>query len=481
MEQITSLAPSAGRRMRLVGAAVVSMDERIGVLNDAVVEIEGDQFAFVGPTASASAQESSEQTIDARGYIVFPGLVNAHMHTWQTALRGMASNWTLPEYFRWMHAGLGTHFTPEDIRIGTYAGAMNQLNSGTTTLVDWCHNNPTPAHTDAAVDALQQSGIRAAFFHGSPKPDPRPGQMPYWEVSHPRHEIERLQADPRFARSGLLSLGMAILGPHYSTLEVARADFAFARERGLIASMHQGGGAPRAADGWAALEREGLLGADVNIVHGNDLSDAQLDRFASLGVSFSLTPEGEMMQGHGHPITGRLRQRGIVPSIGVDLESNFSGEMLVAARVALAHQRALDNAEFRRAANAHGPVIPPTTTVQAIEALRWVTVAGAQMLGQADRIGSITPGKQADLVLIDARNPNMQPVHDPVSAVLMHTSLANIDSVMVAGRWRKRLGALVDADGGAIDPQSWLPALRESGQRLAANVGWKASPQQGAQ
>jgi len=462
------------RRMRIVGATVVSMDERIGVQRDAVVEIEDDRIADVGPIGACLDEGDAVDVIDARGFIVFPGLINAHMHTWQTALRGMASNWTLLEYFRWMHAGLGTHFTPEDIRIGTYAGAMNQLNSGTTTLVDWCHNNPTPAHTDAAIDALAHSGIRAAFFHGSPKPDPKPGQLPFWEVAHPRREIERLQADARFDRDGLLSLGMAILGPHYSTLAVAVDDFALARERGLLVSMHQGGGAPRAAEGWAVLDREGLLGAHVNIVHGNDLSDAQLDRFAALGMSFSVTPENEMTQGHGHPIIGRLRARGVTPSIGADLESSLSGEMLVAARIALAHQRALDNAAFRQAAGSRGPTIPPTTTVQTHEALRWVTTAGAQMLGQSERIGSITPGKQADLLLIDARQPNMQPVHDPASAVLMHTSLGNVDSVMVAGRWRKRHGALVDAEGAVIDPESWLPSLRASGQRLAASVGWRA-------
>lgn len=115
----------------------------------------------------------------------------------------------------------------------------------------------------------------------------------------------------------------------------------------------------------------------------------------------------------------------------------------------------------------------PTSTVRTLEPLRWATVEVARMLGQQDRIGSLAPGKQADLVLIDARLPNMQPVHDPVSAVLMQTSLLDIDSVMVAGRWRKRRGALVDDAGQPLDPQTWLPALRESGRRLAAGVGWQ--------
>ena len=125
-----------------------------------------------------------------------PGLINAHMHTWQTALRSVAANWTLLEYFRHMHAGLATVFAPEDIHIATLAGALNQLDHGVTTLVDWCHNNPTPEHTDAGVRGLNESGIRAAFFHGSPKPDPKPGEPHFSEVPHPRREIERLLQGP---------------------------------------------------------------------------------------------------------------------------------------------------------------------------------------------------------------------------------------------------------------------------------------------
>jgi hypothetical protein len=116
--------------------------------------------------------------VDAPGCIVIPGLVNAHMHTWQTALRGVAANWTLLEYFKKMHAGLATVFEPQDLHIATRMGALNQLNCGTTTLADWCHNNPTPEHNDAAIAGLLSTGIRAAFFHGTPKPDPQAGADP---------------------------------------------------------------------------------------------------------------------------------------------------------------------------------------------------------------------------------------------------------------------------------------------------------------
>ncbi|TXC68058.1 amidohydrolase family protein [Sphingomonas ginsenosidivorax] len=461
------------KRTLITGAGLISMDDKIGVLNRASILIEGTKIRDVGVDLPISADDVDE-SIDATGSIIVPGFINAHMHTWQTALRGVASNWTLAEYFRWVHAGLATRFTPADLEIGTYAGAMNQLNVGTTTLVDWCHNNPTPAHTDAAIDGLERSGIRAAFFHGSPKPDPKPGERPFWEVAHPRQEVERLLSQARFGPGSLLSLGMAILGPHYSTLEVSLADFALARELNLTASMHQGGGAPREPGGWDKLEKQGLLGPHINIVHGNDLGDDRLDRFVDHGMSFSVTPENEMTQGHGHPIIGRLRDRGVAPSIGVDLESGLSGEMFTAARTALVHQRSLDNAAFRSAAAVDQAPIPSTSTIATAEALRWVTIEGARMIGQLDRIGSVTPGKDADIVLIDARLPNMQPVHDLINSALMQTSLANIASVMVAGIWRKRRGALVDEMGRALDPAAWLDPLRASGARLAADVGLRS-------
>jgi cytosine/adenosine deaminase-related metal-dependent hydrolase len=230
----------------------------------------------------------------------------------------------------------------------------------------------------------------------------------------------------------------------------------------VIASLHQGGGPARTPDGWQVLEREGLLGEQVNIVHGHALDDEQLRRFCELGMSFSAAAESEMSQGHGHPLTGRLRALGRAPSLGVDLESVMSGDMLTQARIALGMQRSLDNVAHRAA---HGS-IPSTSTIPAIEALAWVTVEGARMLRQLDRIGTLAAGKQADLVMIRADTLNMQPVHDPVAAVVFQASLANIDSVMVAGRWKKRQGRLLGVD---LAPQ--MAALRASGRKIAGALG----------
>ncbi|QTF93330.1 amidohydrolase family protein [Halomonas sp. BM-2019] len=436
----------------LTHATVITMDPELGDLANGQVLVEDDRILAVGHDLPSEGAE----IIDCRGGILIPGLVNAHLHTWQTALRGVAANWTLLEYFRHVHRGLATLFTPDDIHIATRMGALNQLNCGTTTLGDWCHNNPTPEHTDAAVRGLKESGIRALFFHGSPKPDPKPGQPHFSEIPHPRGEVERLLEGELSDPEGRVTLGLAILGPHYSTLEVSLQDFKLAKEFGLVASMHQGGGEAVSPGGWDVIEAQGLLGPDINIVHGQSLSDAQLARFCAQGVTFSIAPENEMTQGHGFPITGHVRRHGGVVSLGVDLESVISGDMFSVARMALGMQRSLDNDASRRKQG----TIPDTSTIRTREALEWITVDGARALGLEARIGSLTPGKQADIVLLDSGLLNMQPVSDPVSTVVMQASLANVDSVMVAGEFHKRNGRLL------ADVAAGVRRLDASGQRI---------------
>ncbi len=444
-------------RLLLKSGIVVTQDSKLGVLPTGDVLVENDRISAIASTLPVTDAE----TIDCRGHFVLPGLINAHMHTWQTALRSVAANWTLLEYFRHVHAGLATVFDPDDIQIATLAGALNQLDHGVTTLVDWAHNNPTPAHTDAGIAGLKESGIRAAFFHGSPKPDPKPGEPHFSEIPHPRREIERLLKGPLASRDALVTLGMAVLGPHYSTLEVSAHDFALAKELGLVASMHQGGGEAKTPGGWEALMARGLVGSHINIVHGNNLTDRQLKAFVDLDVSFSITPENEMGQGHGHPITGRLRALGAAPSVGIDLESAISGDMFTVARMALASQRALDNAAER----AKSGGIPATSTIPAAEALDWITTRGAAMLKMSDRIGSLAPGKQADIAVMSLGSLAMWPVHDPVATVVMQGSGARVRDVLVAGRFAKRDGRLLHADLAAIRRR-----LSASGERILGRL-----------
>lgn len=448
------------RRILIRGATILSMDAAVGDLPTGDILVEDDRIAAIAPQIAAGDAE----VVDAQGRIAVPGFINAHMHTWQTGLRSLAADWTLLEYFRWVHAGLATRFRPDDIGIATLVGALGQIDAGTTTLVDWCHNNPTPDHTDAAVEALAESGIRAAFFHGSPKPDPKPGEPHFSEIPHPRREIERLRRGRFSSDTGLLTLGLAILGPHYSTLDVAFADFRLARELGLVASMHQGGGAAKTPGGWEKLIEADLVGPGINVVHGNDLSGELFNRLVDLGASFSVTPENEMTQGHGFPVTGRLLARGAAPSVGVDLESVLAGDMMGVARIALGMQRALDNAASRHSTG----TIPATSTVRVRQALSWITIEGARMLGQAHRIGSLAPGKQADITLIDARALHLQPVHDPVATVVMQAGRGDVEAVMIAGRFMKRDGRLL-----AENIPEKLARLAASGARIVDELGLK--------
>lgn len=425
----------------LRGAQVITMSpqrpdtERVDIL------IDGDRIAAMGERLNRPETEA----VDLTGRIIIPGLVNAHLHTWQSGLRFAGADWTLPEYLHGMHGCLAGCYKPGDIYIGNLAGALNQINCGTTTLGDWCHNNPTPEHTDAAVEALQKSGIRAVFLHGTPNRAP--------DVAHPLAEVDRLLDGPARAHE-LLTIGMAIGGPQYSTPDVAVADFRAAAKRDLIVSMHQSGGQPAAA--WEAVRAAGLFGPRTNIVHGAGLTSQWVDTLVDSGASFTATPENELSHGHGTPITGQLLQRGAAPSLGTDTETTVTGEILTTARFALAHQRGLDHEEHRQATG----LMCTTPSVTSKQALSWATVGGARALGLADRVGRVEPGMQADLVVIDARALNLWPTHDPIAAALS-ASVANIEAVIIGGRWRKRNHCLIDTD--LDDVKNWL---LESGERL---------------
>ncbi len=425
-------------RRLIKSGIVVTVDESVGDLRRGDVLIEDGRIVAVAPDIAADGAE----TIDATDRIVMPGFVNAHIHTWQTGLRGIAADWTISEYLHAMHASIAPNLTAADIFIANLVGALGQLNAGVTTMVDWCHNNPSPAHTDAAIDGLFESGIRALFLHGSPKPDPRPGQPHFSEIPHPRAEIERLARGPLGARDGLIGLGMAVLGPAYSTYEVSRYDLALARELGMICSMHVGGGAMRTPDGFQRLAAEGLIDDRVNIVHGNSLADEVLRRLIGSGAGVTVTPEVELQMGFGDTLIGRLRALGSAPSLGSDVESALGSDMFTNLRVALQSQRNLDNqqviARTRRA--------PERLSISCREALRWATIDGARMAGLDDRVGSLSPGKEADIILLRADDLNLLPVVDPVASIVLHAGTVNVDTVLVAGRVVKRDGKLLYRD-----------------------------------
>ncbi len=433
-------------------ATIVSMDPALGDFAPGDILIEDALIARVGGEISASGAE----VIDARNMIAIPGLINAHLHTWETALRGIGGDWAGREYFRIVHAGLAPIYTPEDTYLGNLAGALSQLDAGTTTLFDWCHNNATPAHSDAAVDALFESGMRALFGHGTVKPDPKEGEPHYSQIPHPAAEIRRLRTGRLSSDDALVTLAMAILGSDYSTLEVTLHDFRLAREWGLLSSAHIWGDAARLVpDGYARLKKEGLLGPDHNIVHGNYLTDDELALIVDSGASVTATPPVEMQKHPAESLCGRVLALGGKPSIGADIEIYAAGDMFHTMRFALQSQRIFDNVRFDADSSEGEKTILP-----ACEALAWATINNARALGLESRIGSITPGKQADIVLLRTDSLNMMPVNDPVQAVVFHAGRENVDTVFVAGKKMKENGKLARTG-------EELSSLRE---RLAASA-----------
>jgi cytosine/adenosine deaminase-related metal-dependent hydrolase len=271
-------------RILIKNGTIVSMDQQTGDLRGDLL-VENERIVAIG----AAIEASDAQIIDASTMIVSPGLINSHIHTWETGLRGIAGDWTMPQYVQAMHRGLATHFRPDDINIANLMGALTSINSGITTVVDWCHNNPTPEHTDAAIEGLQESGVRAVFLHGSPKPNPKPGQKHFREMPMPRAEVERLLKGRLASRNARITLGLAVLGPTYSIYDVTRQDLQLARELDLVASMHVAGVTPVSPDGFKRIVADDLISDKTNIVHGNDLTDEELRQLLGVGYS-SLSP-----------------------------------------------------------------------------------------------------------------------------------------------------------------------------------------------
>ena len=444
------------RRKIIKGAAIVSMDRAIGDLPKGDVLIEQDRIVSVAPNVAADDAEM----IDGSSMLLLPGLINGHLHTWQTGLRGIAADWTVAEYMQAMHRGLATLFRPEDIYIANLMGALNQINNGATTLVDWSHNNPTPEHTDAAIRGLDDSGIRALFLHGSPKPDPKPGQRHFSEVPMPRSEIERFCKERFASRDGLITFGLAILGPYYSTYDVTRADLALAREFDLFASMHVGGGTPLVPQGFERLLDDDLVDAHLTVVHGNDIAPDTVRRIVDRGGTFTVTAEIELQMGYGDPLTGILHTAGAPISIGTDVEPAVGSDLFTCMRLTLQHERHRSIVEALAASGSRPARSPQTCR----DALAWVTTDAARIAGLDHRIGSITPGKQADIVLLRTDMLNMTPLHDLVGCAVMQAGTANVDTVMIAGRVVKQGGKLL-VDG----LPDKIAALRRSGDRILAD------------
>lgn len=420
-------------RTALVGGTVLSMDPAIGELADATVLIADGRIEAVGQGLDVGDAE----VFDARDRIVLPGFVDTHRHTWQALWRNIGADWTLGHYLIGLHAGLSGFYRPEDTYAGNLIGTVEALDSGITTLLDWSHNLATPDHADAAVAALKESGARAVFAHG--------GGAPQWQVlpSEVYHgDDARRVRDQHFpSDDGLVTMAMALRGPQFSTMEITEQDWALARDLGLRITVHVGDGEWGKTRPVARMHERGMLGPEVTYVHCNTLADDELKLIADTGGTASVAADVELQMGHGWPATGRLLAAGVRPSLSIDVTVSNGGHMFGAMRTTISAQRGLDNASGETLEN---------LTLTCRDVLGFATIEGARAVGMDAKIGSLTPGKDADVIVLRADDLALTPMNNPSGAVVYAAHPGHVDSVYVAGRAVKRDGKLLHVDPARI-------------------------------
>ncbi len=427
------------RRTLIKNGWIISMDPQVGDLRRGDLLIEGERILAVAPGLVA---QDAEQ-IDATGMIVLPGFVDTHRHTWQTCVRHRYADIAPEIYFAEMLGAKGAAFRPEDVYIGTLLGAVSALDSGTTTMLDWSHVQNTPEHSDAAIAALRDAGIRGVFGHGWPLADDGTWMFDS-ERNHPA-DIRRLKREYFSSEDQLLTLAMAARGPEMTRREVWLSDLRLARELGIRSSIHMGAyarnGAVRAI---AQMHEAKALGPDLTFVHCCCCGRDEISMMADAGVSASLGVNCEMNAlGIGDIPLDRLLAEGIRPSLSGDTETKCAGDMFTQMRGALGYYRSWMGGGHSREKNA-----PATLTTR--DVLEFATLEGARATGLDGKVGSLTPGKQADLIFIRRNDLNLAPVSDAVGAVVLAAHPGNVDSVFVAGKAIKRAGHMQNVDVHAV-------------------------------
>jgi 5-methylthioadenosine/S-adenosylhomocysteine deaminase len=444
-------------RILLRGGTVLTMDPQLGDLVGDVL-IEDGKIAAVDRSIDADAE-----IVDATGKIVMPGFIDTHRHTWEAAIRGCAPNATLDDYFVEILDTFAPLYRPEDVYASNLAGSLECLNAGITTLVDWSHINNTPDHPDAGIAGLKETGIRAQYAYGSANTS----LADYWfesKIVIPADDVRRIRDTYFSSDDGLLTMALATRGPGFCTEDVVRAEWAMARELGIPITVHVAMG--RLAGRFAMVKQlhdMGLLGPDTTYIHCSYFSEEEWQMVADSGGTVSLAPQVELQMGHGWVPVNKSLEYGLRPSFSIDVVTTVPGDMFTQIRAAFGSERARVNAIWWER---NEPVVGHLTARQMLE---MATINGAHVAGLESRTGSLTPGKKADVVLIDARGINVAPVHDATAAVTLSADVSNVDTVIVNGHVAKRGGKLT----GDVDRARRL--VTESRDRLLEQVAARAA------
>jgi 5-methylthioadenosine/S-adenosylhomocysteine deaminase len=418
-------------RILIRNGHVIDTEPQPVALPNTDVLIEDGRIIAVG----ADLPADGATVIDATDKIVLPGFVDTHRHVWQSALRGAAVDVDLGAYLGIL-AQYGPKFAPQDVYTATLAGALECLDSGITTQLDYSHISYSPEHADAAIDALGAAGLRAVYGYGTPVTGG--GSV---------DDVRRIRSERLADDNALVTMAYAPLGPSFTAVEGVKGEWQVADELDLGMTFHVAA-TPVNAQPIFALREAGLLREKILYVHGNTLGDDELKLIADSGASASAAPGAEAMLGNNSPVAGRLRRLGVTTGLGVDAVTSAPGDMFSLMRAALLASQIVDESRMTCA-----------------DVLKMATLDGAAALGLADRAGSLRPGKQADVIVLRLDDINtLTAERDPIAAVVTAAHPHNVDTVLVAGQVVKSNGGLVHTDLGRVARE-----LRETALKVAVH------------
>ncbi len=447
------LAP--GRPLVFRHATVLTMDDTHRIEQDADLLISADRISAVGKNL---AVPEGTVEIDATGGILMPGMIDTHRHMWQTAMRGYGADWTLTQYFVWNYLQWGKSFRPQDIYAGNLLSAIEAIDAGVTTTVDWSHNLQTIDHAEAAVDALQEVPGRFVLAYGNIQAAP-------WEWSA-APEFRDFVARRFGGGNDMLGFQMAFDVPPAGPEFPEQAAFEVARDLDVPVTTHAGVWKVTTDEGIRLMHEHGFMTERTVYVHAASLSADSYHRIAATGGSASLSTESEQSAGQGYPPTWKLREHGIGVSLSMDTSVWWSADLFSAMRATLSADRAREHLE------AHSR--DETVThhkLRAEQVVDWATRGGARALGLDSLTGSLEAGKKADVVLIkNDASPVMFPLLNPYGHVVFQAQRGDVHTVVVNGRVvkydhrlvgsdlakaRQVIGQTVEYLRGELGPQAW--------------------------
>ena len=406
-------------------AYVMTMDER-GDLANADVHVANGVIVAVGQNLKVRGVAA----IDGHGTIVLPGLIETHWHMWNTLLRSMSGDKPEFGYFR-STAILGQKYEAGDMYQGTRLACAEALNNGITHVHDWCHNIRGPAYADADLKALRESGLRGRFSYGAAQGMPNNQPIDLADLTRLHDGWGKISPD------ALLTLGFAWRGQGGNNPataippEVYKAEIDVARKLGLPISVHASGSRP-AAGQINGLAKAGLLGKDMQLIHANKATAEEIKETVDAGATISISPFTELRIGFGLPQTSKFLEAGIPVGLSVDtVELSGNADMFGIMKVVQNAENGIAESEFKLSAR---------------RVLQLATIESARSMGIADKVGSLTVGKRADLIMVNSRAANLGVFGDPAHMLVTAAEPANVDTVVVDGRILKYNGKLTAMD-----------------------------------